>query len=224
MKIPIDKDLASMLHAELCMASTALARSQRILPQSQPMSGPTGAANSGQSAALQGIPELPDMAAFEQLLSRELSVNRRSGTRLAVLLIDFEAVLAASADADAGHRENLQQILGRRLRARVRHSDVVMRIGAQRFAVLLQNVGRADVHPIQTRLYDGLSAAYQLGWPLQSVQLIMGLAKYVDVRSTAAELIAAAELASGRSVVAAGWQNVDGRGAADLHGSRRLLS
>ncbi len=215
-----------MLHAELCIASTALAVSQRILPQSQTVSGAVDAANLSNSSTQQGIPELPDMAAFEQLLSRELSVNRRAGTRLAVLLIDFEAVLASSVDAaaDAAQLDNLRQMLGRRLRARVRHSDVVMRIGAQRFAVLLQNVGRADVHPIQTRLYDGLSAAYQLGWPLQSVQLIMGLAKYVDARSTAAELIAAAELASGRSVAQAGWQNVGGLRADEFHGGPRLLS
>lgn len=217
-----------MLHAELCMANTARAVSQRILPQSQTVSGLSDSANLGSLPTQQGILELPDMAAFEQLLSRELGANRRVGTRLAVLLIDFEAVLVASADAaaaaDADHLDNLRQMLGRRLRARVRHSDAVMRIGAQRFAVLLQNVGRANVHPIQTRLYGGLSAAYQVGWPLQSVQLFMGLAKYVDVRSTAAELIAAAELASGRSVAAAGWQNVDGRRANEFHGSPRLLS
>lgn len=221
MKTPIDQEPNSLLHAELCIATTATAVSQRILPQSQTGSA---AANPANSATLQGIPELPDMAAFEHLLSRELSANRRSGTRLAMLLIDFEAVLASSADAADGHLDNLRYVLGRRLRARVRHTDAVMRIGAQRFAVLLQNVGRADVHPIQTRLYDGLPAAYQLGGPLQSVQLTIGLAKYVDVRSTAAELIAAAELASGRSVVKAGWQKVQAPQVQDIHPSPRSLN
>ena len=164
------------------------------------------------------------MAGFELLLTRELSVNRRARTRLAVLLIDFEAVLAASADVDAGHLDHLRQLLSRRLRARVRSSDAVMRIGAQRLAVLLRNVGRADVQPIQTRLFDGLSAAYQLGWPLQSVQLLMGLVKHVDFSTTAAELIAAAELALDRDLAQAGWQNVGVLRATDLQGSRRLLS
>ncbi|MGS0753823.1 diguanylate cyclase domain-containing protein [Roseateles sp. GG27B] len=171
------------------------------------------------------ISELADMASFELLLSRELSANRRAGTRLAVLLVDFEAVLVSAADADADdHLNKLTQLLGQRLRARVRSSDAVMRIGAQRFAVLLQNVGRADVHPIQTRLYDGLAAAYQLGWPLQSVQLFMGLAKYVDVSSTAAELIAAAELTSGRSVVKTDWQKVQAPQVQDVHPSPRSLN
>ena len=164
------------------------------------------------------------MASFELLLTRELSASRRASSRLAVLLVDFEAVLASSANADAGHLDNLRQILGQRLRARVRSSDAVMRIGVQRFAVLLQDVGRADVHPIQTRLYDGLSTAYQLGWPLQSVQLFMGLAKYVDVRSTAAELIDAAEQASGRGFASAGRQKSHAPPACDVHASSRLLN
>ena len=220
MKTPTDKDLAATLHAELCLASAALAVSPRILPQS--LAGPVAAKATG----LQDIPELADMAGFELLLSRELSANRRAGTRLAVLLIDFEAVLAASAGAiaGAGQLDNLRQILGRRLRARVRSSDAVMRIGAQRFAVLLQDVGRADVHPIQTRLYDGLSAAYQLGWPLQSVQLFIGLAKYVDISCTAAELIEAAELASGRGFSRADRPHVHAPLPQDIHPAPRMLN
>ena len=78
--------------------------------------------------------------------------------------------------------------------AHVRNANAVVCIGPQRFAVLPQNMGRADPDLIQAPQNDGLLEARQLYWPLQSLQLFIGLARHMDVSSTAAELIVPAGL------------------------------
>jgi diguanylate cyclase (GGDEF)-like protein len=160
-----------------------------------------------QPTALMGLPaliSLPNLQGFAKLVGRELSQARRFGTRPAVLLIDVEvreplgAPVQHEADAAA-----LLDALGARLRCRVRGTDVVARIGARRFGVLLQNVERANVYVIQQRLQQVLSGAYELAPQPLYASLVSGIAKCECPRICASELTRAAELALGQEAPAA---------------------
>ena len=147
-------------------------------------------------AGLPALFSLPNLQGFAKLVGRELSQARRFGTRPAVLLIDVE--VREPLDAPVQHEaqtEALLDALGARLRCRVRGTDVVARIGARRFGVLLQNVERANVYVIQERLQRVLSGAYELEPQPLYARLVSGIAKCECPRISASELTRVAELA-----------------------------
>ncbi|MBT9495594.1 MAG: diguanylate cyclase [Paucibacter sp.] len=152
-----------------------------------------------QPAVLAGLPaliSLPNLQGFAKLVGRELNQARRFGTRPAVLLIDVDVCepLGAPVQQEA-HAAALLDVVGARLRCRGRSTDVVARIGARRFGVLLQNVERANVYVIQERLQRVLSGAYELAPQPLYANLVSGIAKCECPRICAAELTRAAELA-----------------------------
>lgn len=149
-----------------------------------------------EAAAWPALTQLANLQGFAQLVGRELNQARRFSTRPAVLLIDVDVhePLGAPVHRDA-YAEALLLALGQRLRCRVRGSDVVARIGAQRFGVVLQNVERANVYVIQQRLQQVLSGAYEVAPRPMYARLSSGIAKCECARMGAAELTRAAELA-----------------------------
>ncbi|WP_310386378.1 diguanylate cyclase domain-containing protein [Roseateles sp.] len=152
-----------------------------------------------QPTARAGAPALialPNLQGFAKLVGRELSQARRFGTRPAVLLIDVEVREPLGAPVQqAAQAEALLAAFGARLRGRVRSSDVVARIGAQRFGVLLQNVERANVYAIQQRLQQVLSGAYEVAPRPLYANVLSGIAKCECPRIGGSELTRAAEVA-----------------------------
>lgn len=140
---------------------------------------------------------LTSLQGFAALVGRELNMARRFGTRPAVLLIDVEVrePLGALAALHEPHGLALLDALGRRLRYRVRGSDLVARIGERRFGVVLQNVERANVQVVQQRLHQVLSGPYDLERHPLYAALVSGIAKCECPRVSGAELTRAAELA-----------------------------
>jgi len=176
-------------------------------------------------AALAQLGRVADLAGLTQVLSRELSAARRVGTRPALMLIEV-AVRSPlgprqlhDEQAQArlqGLTERLMEIMGGRLRSRVRSADVALRVGSDRLAVILQNVERANVMAIQTRLNKALSGHYELETLSLHAVLSMGSAKCEGPRVSAAEITEAAEAALQASAVHARWPGADGRRSLDL--------
>ncbi len=179
----------------------------------------------GPRAALAQLGRVADMAGLSQVLSRELSAARRVGTRPALMLI--EVAVRAPQSLQQLHDEQTQarmqgltervvEIMGGRLRSRVRAADVALRVGKQGLAVVLQNVERANVAAIQTRLNKALSGHYELETLSLHAVLSMGSAKCESPRMTAAEMCEAAEAALKAHGVAARWPQVDSRRSLEL--------
>nr|WP_276595266.1 diguanylate cyclase [Roseateles albus] len=158
--------------------------------------------------------QLPSLQGFAKLVGRELNQARRFGTRPAVLLMDVEVREPLGQPVlQQAQAASLLDVLGARLRSRVRGTDVVARIGERRFGVVLQNVERANVHVIQERLCQVLSGAYELAPQPLYASLVSGIAKCECPRICASDLTRAAEVALGQGSIAAAKQ---GRQPANL--------
>lgn len=176
-------------------------------------------------APLAQLSRVADLAGLSQVLSRELNAARRVGTRPALLLIEVAVrsplgprqLPEEQAQARLqGLTERLIEIMGGRLRSRVRAADVALRVGSDRLAVILQNVERANIQAIQARFNKALSGHYELETLSLHAVLSMGAAKCEGPRVSAAEITEAAEAALQASVVDARWPGSDGRRILDL--------
>lgn len=138
------------------------------------------------------------MEHFAALLNRQLGYCRRSGSRMALLLLQAEAV-AESAELLPSPRqpELLWQVVGARLVNRVRGTDVVCRIGEARFAVVLMGAGRPEAEIVRARLLRVLAGPYGIEQQTLGLALQMGMGVFRECGLTGTELTAAAERALG---------------------------
>lgn len=143
------------------------------------------------------VPRVDSLAEFGLMISRQLTQCRRYGGRLSVLWLEAEpatgpvaAVVAgaaldedeAAADRAAAHeaRIELMKAVGRRLRSRVRGTDMVLQVGESSFAVLLLDAGLSEAHLVQHRLSAGLNGPYGVGDATMHVRLQMGTAAFPE--------------------------------------------
>lgn len=117
-----------------------------------PLPSPTRAPR---RSAFEPLPHLPDAGHFAGLIERQLASCRRFGGSLAVLVIAPAEPLLPPQLA-----QRLLHVVGQRLRARVRASDQVVRIGDDRFGVVLLDAGEAQAAVVHARLDRMLRGPY----------------------------------------------------------------
>ncbi|MFY8119330.1 MAG: diguanylate cyclase domain-containing protein [Roseateles sp.] len=161
-------------------------------------------AGGGQRQAAQAeLPRVQGLSQFAVLLERQLGECRRHGLRAAVLLLEVELAgapaSAAAADGPGGPgaqgraQDALLQALGTRLRARVRGSDVVARVGERQFGVVLVDAGRDEAETVRARLHKALCGPYGVETQRLYALLRMGRAVYRESGRSAMELLQVAE-------------------------------
>lgn len=157
-------------------------------------SSPTATAHSGSGAPI-GTPrhhdapsplQIANRAALVKAVERLLAKCRRYGDSLALLVI---ATAVAPPPALAGR---LLELVGLRLRARVRGSDAVMRIGTEHFGVVLLHGGDARAHVVRTRLNRVLRGPYTLDGQSLEFAPELGCAVYPRQASDGEALVSAA--------------------------------
>ena len=153
------------------------------------------------------LPRVDSLAEFGLMISRQLTQCRRYGGHLSVLWLEAapadagdDATLAAPASrgppaaagsqgvgggaADRGAaleaRSQLMTAGGRRLRSRVRGTDMVLQVGETSFAVLLLDAGLREAHLVQQRLAPALNSPYGVDTRLLQVRLQMGTASFPE--------------------------------------------
>lgn len=134
------------------------------------------------------LPEVDDLPHFAALLNRQLGQSRRSRSRLALILIEVDA----DAGWTAAERAQLLLAVGTRLRARVRDSDLVCRVGEMRFGLVLTDAGRSEAEVVRTRLRKQLWGSYSIEDRHHCLTMQMGVAVHRECGMTGAELTAAA--------------------------------
>lgn len=172
-----------------------------VLAEALPPSCGEQAAGGGQRKAAQAeLPRVQGLSQFAVLLERQLGECRRHGLRAAVLLLEVELAdapaSAAAADgpgAQGRAQEALLQALGTRLRARVRGSDVVARVGERQFGVVLVDAGRDEAETVRARLHKALCGPYGVETQRLYALLRMGRAVYRESGRSAMELLQVAE-------------------------------
>lgn len=147
------------------------------------------------------VPRVDSLAEFGLMISRQLTQCRRYGGHLSVLWLEAEPVVPAAGTATgAGSaadgegaaecaaeraavleaREGLMTAVGRRLRSRVRGTDMVLQVGETSFAVLLLDAGIPESHLVQHRLATALNGPYGVGDATMQLRLQMGMASFPE--------------------------------------------
>lgn len=132
------------------------------------------------------LTELADAAGFALLAERQAMRCRRHGDLLSALTLQVQFV----ADPDEALRQQLLAECARRLRSRVRATDVVARWQATHFGLLLPRCAPLHADAVLTRLTRAGGGDYRLGSLLLTLQLsgqvLTHLSRSTDARSRAA--------------------------------------
>ncbi|OWQ86325.1 hypothetical protein CDN99_21060 [Roseateles aquatilis] len=132
------------------------------------------------------VPRVDSLAEFGLMISRQLTQCRRYGGHLSVLWLEAEPLAREGQSWPAETQNELMTAVGRRLRSRVRGTDMVLQIGETSFAVLLLDAGSPEAHIVQQRLLQMLNGPYGVGEHTMHVGLQMGAAAFPEggVRGT----------------------------------------
>lgn len=134
--------------------------------------------------------EASNRGAFLDQLAQTLSGDDPQARHVAVLFIDMDGFKAVN-DLH-GHRigDELLRIVGERLSACVRASDVVARLGGDEFACLARHCGaRERVAQVAGKVFDALREPYQFGALRLHVQASIGVATSPDDGTDATTLL-----------------------------------
>ncbi len=152
------------------------------------------------------VTELANRREFERRVADHVGSQRRLPVSVVWVDIDHFREVAARFDAEAADR--FLYLIGRLLVSKVRASDVVARIEADRFAVLLPECDQHYAQFVGEKLRSSV-AGYRLRWGVQStkvkccvgvVQLHRSLDTVESVLDAAAEACNRAKEAGGDSV------------------------
>ena len=134
---------------------------------------------------------LPGRALFHERLRQCLAEHRADG--LALLFVDLDRFKAVNDTMGHAAGDALLAELSRRLRAVVRHSDLIGRLGGDEFAVALCPSGERHAAEVAARLIEELSRPVLLPAGLAEVGASVGIA--LSASLDADELIQQADIA-----------------------------
>lgn len=149
-------------------------------------------------------------AAFPQALEVELSQAMRTGEAFAVLRLDIDgfADINTAYGAEAGDR--VLREVGRRLRAQLRLGDLLARLGADDFGIVMRRGGEAEARLLAERITAAVRAPLAIDEHGAQVSpgVSVGVASYSDAIASVAELLAQAEasLQQARARKESRWQ------------------
>jgi diguanylate cyclase (GGDEF)-like protein len=133
---------------------------------------------------------------LQEELRLTLAQARRYATRGALLFLDLDDF--KSVNDALGHRagDRVLASLARRLRGRLRHSDIVARMGGDEFAVLLPHTDSVQGQALAAQLLEAIrSHPIDLGGRSVGVSAAIGMALFPEHGTTTEELLAHADQA-----------------------------
>ena len=144
---------------------------------------------------------------FTDRLDQAFRLAKRDSSRIALLYLDLDKFKPVNDDlGHAAGDELLKQVAGR-IRAQVRESDTVARIGGDEFTVVLHAIdGREDAEVVAAKIVAALVEPFHLGALKQRVDIgtSIGIAVYPDDALSADALVKAADAAMYQAKRAAG--------------------
>jgi diguanylate cyclase (GGDEF)-like protein len=123
------------------------------------------------------LTELPNRVLFHDRAQRSIAAAGRSGRSVAVLIMDLDRFKEVNDTLGHHHGDLLLQEVGPRLKAVLRDSDTVGRMGGDEFAVLLPDVnGPEDATNVAHKLLETLSRPFNVGGVTLDVHASIGIA------------------------------------------------
>ncbi len=150
---------------------------------------------------------LPNRVVFEERTAHCLASAQRYGNRPSVLVLDVEDFRTISETLGCAIAEEFLRCLVERLRARVRQSDLLARVGSSQFAILLTHSKRElDAARVAEDILESFSHPIRLvGVQDFFVSLRIGIATFPEDGRRTEDLLTNAQAA-----VAHGKKNLDG--------------
>ena len=137
---------------------------------------------------------LPNRRLFEDRMAISLERSRRTGTEMALLVIDLNDF--KQVNDNYGHRTGdiyLQQVAAR-MKHQLRPGDVLARLGGDEFAVLIQNVrNRAAAGEVAQRLEHCFNELFVCEEVVLRGSASIGIAMYPTDGNTKDSLLSAAD-------------------------------
>ncbi len=90
------------------------------------------------------LTKLPNRRLLLERLKHSIEIERRDGTRLAVLMLDLDRFKAVNDSLGHLAGDELLQQVSERILARLRDVDMVARLGGDEFVVLLEDIAHAE--------------------------------------------------------------------------------
>lgn len=139
---------------------------------------------------------LPNRRAFEEALDEAMVLSRRAGDRDALCFIDLDRFKVVNDTAGHAAGDELLRLVGQLLRAHVRASDQIYRIGGDEFVLILRACEQEEARRIAENLRQAI-ADLEFEWQGErfSIGASIGLARIQGDDNSAADILAAADFA-----------------------------
>jgi diguanylate cyclase (GGDEF)-like protein len=148
------------------------------------------------------LTRLVNQARFRERLGEAFAEAHRTGSPLAVLLLDVDGFSAFNNLRGRAAGDRVLREIGARLGAVAHNPDDAARVGGDEFAVLCTGAGAADVAEAAGRIVESLAAP--LDGAEMPVSVSLGIALFPSDASDAEALLAGAEEALVRARMAGG--------------------
>lgn len=142
------------------------------------------------------LTHLPNRVLLADRMQQAMLHNQRSGESLAVAFIDLDGFKAINDLYGHGVGDKLLITIARRMKAALRESDTLARIGGDEFVVVLTQLKNvADCEPMLKRLLDAAAEPVQLDERLLEVSASIGVTFYPQDGVDAEQLLRHADQA-----------------------------
>lgn len=142
------------------------------------------------------LTSLPNRTLLMDRLDHAIAASKRSGTRLALLILDLDRFKEINDTLGHAVGDSLLVAVGRTLGVPLRASDTVARLGGDEFAVLLPSVSNLEqARDVAERIAAATRQPFQVEDLMLDVGVSIGAAVYPDHGESAADLMRGADVA-----------------------------
>jgi diguanylate cyclase (GGDEF)-like protein/PAS domain S-box-containing protein len=142
------------------------------------------------------LTRLPNRSLLNDSLATAIAFARRHRKALAVGFLDVDGLKAVNDLHGHGAGDRVLSGVASRIRATLRQSDSVGRVGGDEFVIVLSEIAHAgDAAFVADKLLQAIAAPYKVAGRDVSVTASLGLALYPDDGVTAEDLVANADAA-----------------------------
>jgi diguanylate cyclase (GGDEF)-like protein len=146
------------------------------------------------------LTELPNRRLLSEFLEDYLPLARRKNERFAVLYIDLDDFKPINDDFGHGSGDEVLKVVAGRLRATLRQSDTVARVGGDEFVAVIRDVKSAEsVEKTVRKVLDAVSRSITVGGEERRVSASIGVSRFPEDGASTDELIKNADEAMYRA-------------------------